>query len=53
VEVANGEDEIFPVWIVNLFQELLVNQSSEGFVKTCLETLWRFVGDLDDFLQQT
>jgi hypothetical protein len=52
VQVADGEDQILPVGVVNLLQEFLVDHGGEGLVETCLKALGRLVGDLDDFLQQ-
>jgi hypothetical protein len=52
VQVADGEDKVFPVGVVHLLQELLVDHRGEGLVETGFETLRGFVGDLDDFLQQ-
>jgi len=53
MQIADGEDKIFPVRIIDFFKELLVNHSGECLIKTGFKTLWRFVGDLDDFLKQT
>lgn len=53
MQVTNSENEVLPVWIIDLLKELLVDQSCESLVKTCFETLWWLVGDFDDFLQQT
>jgi hypothetical protein len=53
VQVANSEDKVLPVGVIDFFQELLVDHSGKGLVETGFETLRRLIGDLDHFLQQT
>lgn len=53
MEVAYGEDQVLPVGVVNLFQELLVDEGGKSLVETSLETLGRFVCHLYHFLQQS
>ena len=50
VQVANSEDKVLPVGVIDFFQELLVDHSGKGFVETGFETFGRLIGDLDHFL---
>jgi hypothetical protein len=50
VQVANSEDKVLPVGVIDFFQELLVYHSRKGFVETGFKTLRRLIGDLDHFL---
>lgn len=53
MEEADGEDHVPPGRAVNLLEELLGDEGSEGFVQPCLETFRGFVCNLDDLLQET
>ena len=52
VQVADGEDEVLPVGVIDLFDEFLVDHCGEGLEKTGLQTLWRFIGNFQHFLEK-
>ena len=53
MQVADCEDELAPVEMVDLVQEILVDDGGESLVQSCFESLWRLVGDFDCFLKQS
>jgi hypothetical protein len=50
---ADSIDQGSPVSMFNLIHKVLVDDGCESLVKTSLDTLGRFIGDLDTFLQET
>ena len=53
MEVANCENEILPVGVINFLQEFLINQSSESLVEASLQTFGRLIRNLENLLEQT
>ena len=53
MQVADSEDEVLPVGVVDLFKEFLIDHGGEGFVKTCFQTLRRLIRHFQHFLKKT
>lgn len=53
MEEANSEDKRTPVGVINLINEFLSNNGGESLIETSLETLRRFIGDLECLLKET